>query len=100
MMGSHKNLCANSCTFAKKGILLSKAGIQEDWLYRCMKIDRLISSDSVLHEVGCATYTTTASGGVTETPEDRTKKAVELINEANKWLKDKPAEERKGDQPK
>ena len=53
----HKDICKNNCEFATPGILLSTAGTQKDWLYRCKKLDeRLITSDSVIHLVGCATY--------------------------------------------
>jgi len=53
----HRNNCKNNCEYAKEGILLSTAGSQKDWLYRCSKLnDRLITSDTVLLEVGCATY--------------------------------------------
>lgn len=75
-----EKICASGCYFAEKRIMLSRTGTQEDWLYRCNKIGKLISSDSVINEVGCASYTITAP----QNPAD--KLAEELIKEVDKRL--------------
>ena len=64
----HKNFCSNNCEFAKKLQLLSytaKYGdnyIDADYLWRCTKIDQIITTDSAIVKLGCATYSPAQTG--------------------------------------
>lgn len=59
----HQNSCKNGCEFAKQIHLMSYATknadgtySDADYLYKCSKIDRIISLDASVYELGCATY--------------------------------------------
>ena len=59
----HQQSCKNGCEFAKQIHLMSYATknvdgtySDADYLYKCTKIDRIISLDSTVFELGCATY--------------------------------------------
>jgi hypothetical protein len=84
MITKQPNICSNNCEFAKKAILLSKAGTAEIWLYLCMKIDRHITSDSVIFEVGCATYNVIPEKTPPESKEAQ--KVAELLKEVDQEL--------------
>jgi hypothetical protein len=83
----HTNICRNDCIHAIKGILLGKDGLGELWLYRCAVVnDRIIGSDAVIHEVGCATYSKTE--GV-KTSTDLLAEAQDLIQKLDKVIEEK-----------
>lgn len=87
MTTHHTNICSNNCIYAKKVMWLSRAGTSEDWLYRCTKLEeRVITTDSVIHEVGCATYTTTFSKS--DDKADLIEKAEGLLKEINLKLEE------------
>jgi len=59
----HQQSCKNGCEFAKQIHLMSYATknvdgtySDADYLYKCTKIDRIISLDSTVYELGCVTY--------------------------------------------
>jgi hypothetical protein len=82
MTTGHINTCKNNCIYAKKVVWLSRAGESEDWLYRCMKLEeRIITTDSVIHELGCATFTTTSKP--CDNQDDLVKRAQEMLTEIN-----------------
>ena len=78
-------MCANNCKFALKSVFLSRAGTDEEYLYRCKKIDRLITTDSVIYDLGCASYD--YEGSKQPVQESTTvQRAKELIKEIDKEL--------------
>lgn len=84
MTTNHTNICSNNCEFATKTILLSRAGTAEEWLHRCTKIDRVVTTDSLIFNVGCASYIIRACQSQ---PEDKeVQKVVELIKEIDHEL--------------
>jgi hypothetical protein len=81
MTTQHPNICTNNCIYATKAVFLSRAGTSEDWLYRCLKLEeRIITTDSVIHELGCATFTT---GRPSENQDDLVKRAQDMLTEIN-----------------
>lgn len=76
----HNSICMNGCKFAEKRVFLSRAGTTEQWLYRCNKVGKLVMSDAIINEVGCATFTN-------ETTE-KVKEAEALIEEVNGKLEE------------
>lgn len=89
---THNNICANDCGFATKSVLLSWSGTQKEYLYRCTKLDRIITTDSALFQVGCATYTTEILQSKQEEKlvhgDTLFQKAQELLKEIDQQIKD------------
>jgi hypothetical protein len=84
MTTDHINTCKNNCIYATKVVFLSRAGEAEDWLYRCTKLEeRVITTDSVIHKLGCATFTT---GRPVDNQDDLVKRAQEMLNEINQKI--------------
>ena len=59
----HNKSCKNGCDFAVQLHLMSYASKNSDgtysdadYIYKCTKIDRVITFDSTVYELGCATY--------------------------------------------
>jgi hypothetical protein len=84
-MTTHNNICANNCGFAIKSVLLSYAGTQGEYLHRCTKIDRIITTDSALFQVGCATY---ISGTQQSKQEEKLVQGDSLLRQAQDLLKE------------
>jgi hypothetical protein len=85
MITKHPNMCANNCKFALKSVFLSRAGTDEEYLYRCQKIDRLITTDSTIYDLGCASYD--YDGSKPASQESTTvQRAKELLKEIDKEL--------------
>jgi hypothetical protein len=58
---SEINKCSNGCVFAKKMPTQSSfkyegETLAQPFLWRCMKIDQIVTIDSIFHKVGCASF--------------------------------------------
>jgi hypothetical protein len=76
------NKCSNGCVYAKKMMTVTNfkyegESIEQPFLWRCMKIDQLVTVDSIFHKLGCASYT--PSNVANEA-------AIKLINDVDKKL--------------
>jgi hypothetical protein len=56
----HEKVCQNGCKFASKSVLLSKdstgSNAIEEWLWKCSLLGRIVSLDSHIVMLGCASY--------------------------------------------
>jgi len=56
----HEKVCQNGCKFSSKSVLLSKdstgTNAIEEWLWKCSLLNRIVSLDSHIVMLGCASY--------------------------------------------
>jgi hypothetical protein len=56
----HEKVCQNGCKHARKAVLLSKdstgTNAIEEWLWKCSLLGRIVSLDSHIVMLGCASY--------------------------------------------
>ena len=56
----HEKVCQNACLHAHKAVLLSKdstgTNAIEEWLWKCSLLNRIVSLDSHIVMLGCASY--------------------------------------------
>jgi hypothetical protein len=56
----HEKVCQNGCKFSSKAVLLSKdstgSNAIEEWLWKCSLLGRIVSLDSHIVMLGCASY--------------------------------------------
>lgn len=81
----HDKQCKHGCTFATKAVLLSRDKVGgnavEDWLWKCSKLNRIVSADSHIVELGCATFTNEAQDRLVTQAESLIKEVDEKLQE-------------------
>lgn len=86
----HSKICQNGCIFAERSFLLSytsKCGdnyVDAEYIWRCKKIDRLVTYDAPIRELGCATFTTDVAGH--PNAETLVKEAEDLLKKINEQI--------------
>lgn len=92
MQKTIQNICSNNCEFAVKSVMLSygnKTGdtlIDAEYLWRCTKIDKLITTDSAIYQLGCATYTNHINNELNAQAEDLIKEVDQKLDEIEKVM--------------
>ena len=81
----HNQTCKNNCEFAIRSHMLSYSGkngdtyVDADYLWKCSKLDKLITMDATVWELGCATFNN-------ECQNARVAEAESLVAEVEKKL--------------
>jgi len=92
MQKSVQNICSNNCEFAKRGFMLSygsKIGdtyIDADYIWRCTIVDKYITVDSILHQLGCAAYSNQKQNEMNAQAEDLIKEVDQKLDEIEKVM--------------
>jgi hypothetical protein len=48
--------CVDGCSNAEKAVLLSKDKYNEEWLYRCKILKRVVATDEAISLLGCGSF--------------------------------------------
>jgi len=92
MQNTTQNTCHNNCEFAVKSVMLSygsKNGdtlIDTEFLWRCNKIDKLITTDSAIYQLGCASYSNHINNELNAQAEDLIKEVDQKLDEIEKVM--------------
>jgi hypothetical protein len=87
-----QNICRNNCEHAVKSFMTSygsKCGdkyIDADYMWRCTIVDKIITCDSVLHQLGCGTYSNVKSNEMNTQAESLLNEVEQKLTEIEKMI--------------